>query len=81
MNKRLLTEEEIQPSFQNKISVRGGGFWEPQKLIALQDAKTHEITLREIGKEAYRMDGSTYLVPDYHKYRQAIEALKRGDVP
>lgn len=26
-----------------------------------------------VGKEAQRMDGSTYLVPDYHKYRKALE--------
>lgn len=36
-----------------------------------------EMTLREVSKEAYRMDGSTYLVPDYGKFRQAVETLKQ----
>ena len=40
--------------------------------------ETRKLTLGEISKEAHRMDGSTYLIPDYHKFRQAIEALEQG---
>ena len=41
--------------------------------------ETRKLTLEEISKEAHRMDGSTYLIPDHHKFRLAIETL--GEMP
>lgn len=29
-----------------------------------------------VGKETKRMDGTTYLVPNYHKYREALKEVE-----
>ena len=39
------------------------------------DAVVRE-TLISVGKEAKRMDGTIYLIPDYAKYRQALKEGK-----
>lgn len=41
--------------------------------IAVEEAKK-EILI-SIGKEAHRLDKSVYLVPDYHKYREALKEM------
>ncbi len=39
----LLTPEEIQSTFQDEISVKGGGFWKPTELTQLQAEKVSRI--------------------------------------
>lgn len=45
----------------------------PERQVAIAQAKK---TLISVGKEALRMDGSVYLVPDYHKYREALKEME-----
>ena len=80
-----LTDEEMQPCFQNKISVKGGGFWIPEKVADAQIDKAYPIILKEVGKwlESHSHEKSDY--GDSWIYfnikDKDIAALKRGRLP
>lgn len=52
---RLLTDEEMQSTFQDNISVRGGGFWRPEEIAKLQDAKTASVLEAECQQRVERI--------------------------
>ena len=36
-------------------------------------------TLKSISKESLRLDGSTYLVPDYNKFKEMLDTCEEGE--
>lgn len=74
MTERLLKPEEIQSTFQNEVSVKGGGYWDTDKVCKLQDAKTRSATLKEVGEILLRME-------TLQQFHQARMKLYQGEMP
>ena len=74
----ILTDDEIQDIINEGI-VKHSGLGVPEYRQAIDRdfaIAQNKKTLLSISKEAKRMDGSIYLVPDYEKYRQAVREIE-----
>ena len=72
----ILNDEEILKTAREEVCpiVDTMGIKICEAIAEAQNKKT----LLDISKEAKRMDGSIYLVPDYEKFREAIKEIEGG---
>ncbi len=75
MTQLLLDAVEIMGAVK-QVDARWQGYADDYTIHENIAKAQHRKTLLGVGKKVKRMDGTTYLVPDYKKYREALKEIE-----